>query len=58
MRLATLAIIGAYLRPAGAQGLQAPFPGTGDNPYLDLIDPQDPGLHASAPSTTRHQPWP
>jgi len=32
---------------AGARAYLAPFPGTGDNPYLDLIAWHDPGLHAA-----------
>ncbi len=47
MRSGTLAIIGAAIGAAGAQALEAPFPGTGDNPYLDLIARHDPGLHAA-----------
>ena len=31
---------------AGARAVLAPFPGTGDNPYLDLIAWHDPGIHA------------
>ena len=47
MRAATLAIIGGAVGTAGAQALKAPFPGTGDNPALDLIAYHDPDLHAA-----------
>ena len=33
----TLVIIGVALVGAAAHAFAAPFPGTGDNPYLDLI---------------------
>ena len=42
----TLVIIGVALAAAGARAFLAPFPGTGDNPYLDLIAWHDPGIHA------------
>ena len=47
MKSGTLAIIGAAVGAAGAQALKAPFPGTGDNPALDLIAYHDPRLHAA-----------
>ena len=47
MRPTTLALIGAALGAAGAHALKVPFPGTGDNPYRDLIAYHDPGLHAA-----------
>ncbi|MCY3942329.1 MAG: TraM recognition domain-containing protein [Gemmatimonadetes bacterium] len=46
MRPWTLVIIGVALAAAGARAFLAPFPGTGGNPYLDLIAWHDPGLHA------------
>ena len=46
MRPWTLVIIGVALVAAGARAFLAPFPGTGDNPYLDLIAWHDPGIHA------------
>ena len=46
MRNSTLAIIGAAVGAAGARMLEAPFPGLGDNAYLDLIAENDPGLWA------------
>ncbi len=45
MRPWTLVIIGIALAAAGARAFLAPFPGTGDNPYLDLVAYHDPGLH-------------
>ena len=45
MRTGTLVIIGAAIGAAGAQALEAPFPGVGANPYLDLIAWHDPALH-------------
>ena len=48
MKSGTLAIIGGRaVGGAGAQVLNAPFPGTGDNPALDLIAYHDPRLHAA-----------
>ena len=47
MKTSTLAIIGAAVGACAAQALEAPFPRTGDNPYLDLIAWHDPGLHAA-----------
>ena len=46
MRNSTLAIIGAAVGAAGAQMLEAPFPGAGDNANLDLIAYNDPSLWA------------
>ena len=46
MRPWTLVLIGVALVAAGARAFLAPFPGTGDNPYLDLIAWHDPGVHA------------
>ena len=46
MRTSTLAIIGAAVGAVGGRALGAPFPGVGDNPYLDLIAYNDPGLWA------------
>jgi len=42
----TLVLTGIALAAAGARAYLAPFPGMGDNPYLDLIAWHDPGLHA------------
>ena len=47
MRPWTLVIIGVALTAAGARAFLALFPGTGDNPYLDLIAWHDPGIHAA-----------
>ena len=47
MRPWTLVVIGVALAAAGARVFLAPFPGTGDNPYLDLIAWHDPGIHAA-----------
>ena len=47
MKNSTVAVIGAALGTAGAHALELPFPGIGDNPYLDLIAHNDPGLHAA-----------
>ena len=47
MRHSTLAIIGAAVGACAAQALEAPFPGTGGNPVLDLIAWHDPDLHAA-----------
>ena len=46
MKTSALAIIGAAIGACAAQALEAPFPGLGENPYLDLIAHHDPGLHA------------
>ena len=46
MRPWTLAIIGVALVAVGARAFLAPFPGMGDNPYLDLIAWHDPAVHA------------
>ncbi|MDE2763616.1 MAG: TraM recognition domain-containing protein [Gemmatimonadota bacterium] len=43
----TLVIIGVAMAAAGARAFLAPFPGTGGNPYLDLIAWHDPGIHAA-----------
>ena len=56
MRVATLAIIGAAVGGVGARALNAPFPGTGDNPALDLIAYHDPRLHAAVRAW--HYAWP
>ncbi len=45
MRTGTLVIIGAAVGAAGAQALEAPFPGVGANPFLDLVARHDPALH-------------
>ena len=45
MRTGTLVIMGAAIGAAGAQALEAPFPGVGANPFLDLIARHDPALH-------------
>ena len=45
MRPWTLVLIGVALAAAGARVFLAPFPGTGDNPYLDLVAYHDPLLH-------------
>ena len=45
MRTGTLVIVGAAIGAVGAQALEAPFPGLGANPFLDLIARHDPGLH-------------
>ncbi len=45
MRPWTLVLIGVALAAAGARVFLAPFPGMGDNPYLDLIAYHDPLLH-------------
>ena len=44
MKLTTLVIIGAAVGAAAGRAIGAPFPGFGDNPYLDLIARQDPGI--------------
>ena len=47
MRNSTVAVIGAAIGTAGARALELPFPAVGDNPYLDLIAYNDPGIHAA-----------
>ena len=47
MRNSTVAVIGAAIGTAGAHALELPFPAVGDNPYLDLIAHNDPGIHAA-----------
>ena len=47
MRNSTVAVIGAAIGTAGAHALELPFPGPGDNPYLDLIAYNDPGILAA-----------
>ena len=56
MKAGTLAIIGAAVGGVGAHALKAPFPGTGDNPALDLIAYHDPRLHAAVRAW--HYAWP
>ena len=41
----TLVLIGVAITAAGARAFLAPFPGMGDNPYLDLVAYHDPDLH-------------
>ena len=45
MKLGTLVIIGAAVGAALGRAIGAPFPGMGENPYLDLIAHHDPGIH-------------
>ena len=47
MKLGTLVIIGAAVGAALGRAIGAPFPGVGDNPYLDLIAHHDPGIHTA-----------
>ena len=56
MKSGTLAIIGATVGAVGAHALEAPFPGVGDNPALDLIAYHDPSLHAAL--RVWHYAWP
>ncbi len=44
MKLTTLVIIGAAVGAAAGRAIGAPFPGLGDNPYLDLIARHDPDI--------------
>ena len=47
MKNSTVAVIGAAIGTAGAYALNRPFPGPGDNLYLDLIVQNDPAIHAA-----------
>ena len=47
MKNSTVAVIGAAIGTAGAHALELPFPGPGDNLYLDLIAHNDPGIHTA-----------
>ncbi len=47
MKLTTLVIIGAAVGAAAGRAIGAPFPGVGENPYLDLIAWHDPGIHTA-----------
>ncbi|MDE2679643.1 MAG: hypothetical protein OXI76_17270 [Gemmatimonadota bacterium] len=47
MKLGTLVIIAAAVGAAAGRAIGAPFPGLGENPYLDLIAHHDPGIHAA-----------
>ncbi|MCY4399495.1 MAG: TraM recognition domain-containing protein [Gemmatimonadetes bacterium] len=47
MKLGTLVIIGAAVGAALGRAIGAPFPGMGENPYLDLIAHHDPGIHTA-----------
>ena len=47
MRLSTLVIIGSAVGAAAGRAIGAPFPGLGENPYLDLIAHNDPGIHTA-----------
>jgi len=47
MKNSTVAVIGAAIGAVGAYALERPFPGIGDNLYLDLIAQNDPGIHAA-----------
>ena len=56
MKSGALAIIGAAVGAVGGHALKAPFPGTGDNPVLDLIAHHDPRLWAAL--RLWHYAWP
>ena len=56
MKSGALAIIGAAAGAVGGHALKAPFPGTGDNPALDLIAHHDPRLWAAL--RLWHYAWP
>ncbi len=56
MKSGALAIIGAAAGAVGGHALKAPFPGTGDNPVLDLIAHHDPRLWAAL--RLWHYAWP
>ncbi len=56
MKSGTLAIIGAAVGAVSGHALKAPFPGTGDNPALDLIAHHDPRLWAAL--RLWHYAWP
>ena len=47
MKLSTLVIIGSAVGAAAGRAIGAPFPGLGENPYLDLIAHHDPGIHTA-----------
>ena len=47
MKSSTIAIIGAALGAVGGRALKAPFPGVGEDLYLDLLASHDPRLHAA-----------
>ena len=47
MKLTTLVIIGAAVGAAAGRAIGAPFPGVGENYYLDLIAHNDPGIHTA-----------
>lgn len=56
MKSGALAIIGAAVGAVSGHALKAPFPGTGDNPALDLIAHHDPRLWAAL--RLWHYAWP
>ena len=56
MKSGALAIIGATVGAVSGHALKAPFPGTGDNPALDLIAHHDPRLWAAL--RLWHYAWP
>ena len=45
-RRAPLLLLGLAVVAAAVHAVRAPFPGTGDNPFLDLIAYYDPAIHA------------
>ncbi len=47
MKLSTLVIIGSAVGAVAGRAIGAPFPGLGENPYLDLIAAHDPGIHTA-----------
>ncbi len=47
MKLTTLVIIGAAVGAAAGRAIGAPFPGVGENYYLDLIAYHDPDIHTA-----------
>ena len=46
LRPATLVLVGLASAAAIAHAFWAPFPGSGENPVLDLVAYHDPGFHA------------
>ena len=56
MKSGTLAIVGAVVGAVSGHALEAPFPGVGDNPALDLIASHDPRLWAAL--RLWHYAWP
>ena len=46
-RRAPLVLLGIAVSAAGVRAFRAPFPAAGENPFLDLVEFNDPAIHAA-----------